>query len=423
MSNDIGSFFSGAIQSIEQNVESGVENMFSGKSGSSGSSTAGGAQGSNSLGGFDIGALFGSGNNGIGALFGSGSNGLFGELFAKLGGSELGIIGNLFQGNTNKSQQGNGYAPPPAGNGGTYVPPPPPGNTQTQGSPPLHVSPCGGDITPGTTGTTGTQPATSNADPRMNDAIAALETLMMNFSKCSSNGQMTPASLQQAAWDPSNPDLQNAAKFFTSNPDLMRDLFVKGGGSSASFDQLNSLDGMWTQMQKSTGSTGSGSTGTTPRFDPTKLISGVLGSTGTNTTGGASTGTGDASMIAQLEQQIAQLQQQLNGMGTGSLGSSQPASINSNLVTTSSSGGGTADSISKLDDGIAGYQGDIEKQIKIMSDPNATDAQKQAAQSQIQLDTMHMQQEMDALKQLFEMLSNMEKAYSDICMNAISNMR
>lgn len=378
----IGSMLSGVVQQVEQNVENGLGGVMKeiGGGGSSSKGISGGGFLSDSMDNFSLGGMFGANGNGFA-----------GELFGSIFGQEFGILGGIFAGNSDHAQLGNGYA-----NGSN------PGTTP-------HISPCGGDQTPPNTHAA-TPGGTPTLDPRIDQEIASLETLMANFDKYSTNGTMTKADLQKAAYDSSNPDLQKAAQFLLANPDVMQWSVDSHGQQNVNWDHLYNMDQTLQAVKQQYGGGTPGATppatnvgGSTGTGDGTISSTSGSGSTTSTTTSSQDFGNfGD--LIANLEHQLADAKKTSTGSTT----------------STSSS---KEESLAKLDDQIGGYQSDIEKQMGILANPASTDAQRQAAQTQIQLDTMNMQRDLDAIKQLFEMLSNMEKAYSDICMNAISNMR
>ncbi|MFT3842452.1 MAG: hypothetical protein QM723_36015 [Myxococcaceae bacterium] len=374
--------FSSVVQQVEQNVEGDLGKMFSG---------AGGANGSSSQGIFGGGFLGDSmGNFNLGGMFGANGNGFAGELFGSILGNSFGILGGIFAGNSDHAQLGNGYA-----NG-------------SNPSTPM-ISPCGGDVTP-----TNTHQATAGGpptlDPRIDQEITSLETLMANFDKYSTNGTMTKADLQKAAYDTSNPDLQKAAQFLLANPDVMQWSVDSHGQQNVNWDHLYNMDQTLQAVKQQYG----GGTQTVNGAPPATNVGD--GSTGGSTPAGGSTSTGGTGSITTTSDQtdygqlLANMQQQLNDFAKKASGST---STDKNTGSTSTSKDyGMASTIK----GINGEISDLEKQAK--ADP---------ANAQVYLEQIsEKRQEITALmnieQEVFQMISEMQKAFHDMSMTAIRNI-
>jgi hypothetical protein len=239
-------------------------------------------------------------------------------------------------------------------------------------------------------------------DPRLDQEIASLETLMANFDKVSTNGTMTQADLQKASMDSSNPDLQKAAKFFLANPDCMNQLFGPStDGKSATWDQMYGLDQGLSQLKAAAGGTqtvnGSppGPTSTTPTSTtPTSTASTSTGDTGSTTT--TTTSSGDYSdLIAKLDQEIADLAKKKTSTSTSS---------------------------SKKDSYGAAFDS-IDKQIDAL-EQDAKDHPENAQADFEKISKLNQQNQMlmEMMQQDFQRMSETLKAFNDMSMAAIRNI-
>ncbi len=78
--------------------------------------------------------------------------------------------------------------------------------------------------------------------------------------------------------------------------------------------------------------------------------------------------------------------------------------------------------VNRLDSRLDNLQGEIDAQAKVLEDPNASDAAIRAAQTKMTQLSQKMQMIMEQRKAMFELISNLAKAFNDMQMVAIRHI-